>query len=373
MFKRSLIFGTLTAGLKRKGLLYPLGCACVVACCVLAFLPHVLAAEPLEPFAVHDVQASAAAFVPPAFSTQTPRSPRSDRAVRIAAPTFYGGFLIPNRNLHGQFFTVESAGTSIAGLEYADHRYPERGLWVGLYETIAVTRPADIEFVLQAWCMVPSSVAASTRYRFSGNSLESGVSWRCSATAYSLDASMLFSWQKERPEFSQIFGVRYDHYSRRLSDPEHVPVGVVPWPASANDTVELGVNTWAPYIGLQMCYAYSDSVAFFRLIGAPIVFGSVAYDEFWRGGAGQHVGSTFAISKGLFAEFFGSVQTHVSDSASVGFFLKMDSVSAYGSGDLDVDPPTGQSAPYRLTYRQLKYLFGVNFALRFRTPSLEWL
>jgi len=365
-----------SVGIRPKGAHGPnLSCsgviAAVVACVFWSFFPFSCTAHAADSYAFSDSTTSISPnLVQPSFPFQQSSCARPERGMRIGAPVLYAGFLIPNRNLHGQFFAVESAGTAVAGLEYADHRYPQQGFWAGVYETIAFGNPTDIDLVLQGWCMIPSSVDASTRYRFTGNAFESGTTWKCNSTGYVLDASILFSWERTRPEFSQIAGVRYDHYSRRLCDPVHVPVGVVPWPASANDTVEAEVNTWAPYIGLQATYGYSDGVGFIRLVGAPIVFGSLSYDEFWRGGAGQRVGSTFAIRKGLFMEFLGSYQRNISDSASIGFFLKMDSISGYGSGNFDVTPAAGQSASYRLTYRQLSYILGANLSVRFQIPSL---
>ncbi|MCA1961453.1 MAG: hypothetical protein LDL33_11730 [Desulfomonile sp.] len=340
-----------------------------LACVLWSLFPFPYSASAANSSAVNEgLPSIAPSLVSPTLPARQSNCERADRRVRIGEPVLYAGYLIPNRNLHGQFFTVESAGTAVAALEYADHRYPQHGYWAGLYETISFGRPADIDMVLQAWCMIPSSVPASTRYRFTGNVFESGTTWNCTSTGYSLDASVQFSWERTRPEFSQIAGVRYDHYSRRLSDAVHVPIGVVPWPASPRDTVEVEVDTWAPYIGLQVYYGYPDSVGFIRLVGAPIVVGSFAYDEFWRGGAGQRVGSTFAIRQGLFMEFLGSYRKHISDSASIGFFLKMDSVSGYGSGNLDVTPAAGQNASYRLTYRQLNYIIGANLSVRFQIP-----
>lgn len=285
----------------------------------------------------------------------------------LTGPSGFVGTLFPNRG-DGQFHELEANGQALNGLISVRHKYPQRGIWLGLSETVKL--PVDVDVVFEGWYLRPSRSEAVSRYQFTGvGGVGTSKDWgKVQADSWFVDAFMLFSWAEgwRAHGWSQINGVRIDVYGRTLEDPDRVD-GFVPLPITDSDRMEMSSSMVIPYIGMQVQRENSAYAATFRIIVSPFVIGGVHHEETWGGANGRREEGSITFNRGTFTELFIEAKRKPSDSVSIGGFMKFSAISAFGSGDLEGSLGGGatQTAGYDLIFRKIAYILGGTASIDF--------
>jgi hypothetical protein len=290
----------------------------------------------------------------------------------IGRSRFFAGGLIANRG-PGQSLNIETKGGSLFGLESVLHDFPQRGGYLGISQTFYGGRGVDL--VGEAWFLVPEDTAvAHSNYRFTGGPGHlSSRSWQnTEAAGCYIDAAVLFSWVPgwRKAGWSQINGLRYDYYSRRLKNP-----GILNAPpsplliSSPSDVVEVNAGSWIPYIGLQSEYNGSGGRGTFRsLVG--IVISQLSHKETWGAIARKDELSITGNGSSFFFEIFGDYTWHLSRHTDLGFFVKGYTIDEHADGHLESSVGGGavEGISCNLYYRKILYVFGAELSTAFDLP-----
>jgi len=286
----------------------------------------------------------------------------------------YGAFTIHNR-ADGQFHEIPFTRGSVLGITNSGrHKYPARGGWAGVSERISLDSSLDIG--LEGWAQLPSNQRCFSDYQFVGSGIPSARVWdKADSTWWYADAAVYFSWVPgwRIAGWSQVAGLRYDYFFKRLRDPGPFE-GPVPAPFASNpsDTLEMTATWVTPYVGIEYRNDTELTVITLRFLAAPCALGTLEHEEHWLGAdpTGRKDEASFAFGQSWFFEGYCDGACHVTKDSTVGGFMKMSHIDATSKGDFKSTLGSGvqQSADSALVFRRLGYAFGVKVDLRFAMP-----
>ena len=156
----------------------------------------------------------------------------------LAVTTFYvGAGLSESQSLR---FSAETQGVALLGATKLQHSYANRGLWLGVAETVNLSPSLGV--CGSGWYFFQSGISNSPE-KYNDSDVVGRI-WDVDPRWWFLDGLVALKYS---PAFSVLGGVRYDNYTARFTNPAD-PVGVT---SSINDRADLIVSTWIPLIGAQ--------------------------------------------------------------------------------------------------------------------------
>ncbi len=283
---------------------------------------------------------------------------------------FYVGFLIPNR-ADGQFHEIQAIGAPNFSLAGVRHQYPQRGIWTGISQKISYSDSLDL--YLEGWYLLPIKSSGISKYSFSFNGTgHYARNWDSDATGGQFDMGVYWSWDPSwrLGPWTQIHGVRYDYYYRKLDNPDDFEGGPVPWPSTKSDKAELKSSALIPYIGIQFSNTNAYGTAFGRVLVSPLVIGRLSHKEQWHGGGGRTDTMSLAFDQSYFTEIQTEFSRFITKDIELGGFLRLGNLGTYGEAELESTLGSGASrtSSYTMNFRKLMYRFGIRFTASFTLP-----
>jgi hypothetical protein len=314
---------------------------------VLAFVPAVVSAQGLLP----GLPAFGVFLGGPYTCVEKPFP-------RVAAPVLYVGWM---EGPKGTSFGVDTDGVGLGGITKIFQRYPNRGVWFGLADTVALTD--SMGFMASAWYLVPSNAVSQQTFNDGGTGFDLfGRSWNTENQWWWVDG--LFAFGPCCGPASLLVGLRYDFFTVRFKDPPFDPVAPPPVIDRADDEADLISYNVIPLIGVQASYGGSCSKLTMRAVGFPAVFGSVKYNETVL--IVNRAQATGNYTGGGFLEVFAEYSRKFSG-ADVGVFGRWNYL--HGNSNLNFDLlPTGGSQTFKLGLTRTSWTLGGSFSLNFNTP-----
>jgi hypothetical protein len=131
------------------------------------------------------------------------------------------GYIGWMENREGTDLSADATGLVLLGAASLKHKYPERGLWLGL--TASGCLSDSISFLASGWYLVPSNDNVLEVYNFGtlARNWDTGLQW------WYVDG--LFAMGKQ---LTLLAGLRFDRYSNEFKDPSNA-AGVITYPLSA--------------------------------------------------------------------------------------------------------------------------------------------
>jgi len=187
-----------------------------------------------------------------------------------------------------------------------------------------------------------------------------------------IDAAIYFSWVPgwRRAGWSQINGLRYDYYVRRLKNPDPLTLTPPnpPLVSSPSDVVEVNAGSWIPYVGLQTEFSIIGGHGRFRSL-TGLVFSHLNHTETWDAIARKDETALTSFSSSFFFETFIDYKWELPKHTDLGFFLKMGTIDEHAHGRFDSSVGGAvQSASCNLYYRKITYVFGAEVSAAFDLP-----
>lgn len=246
----------------------------------------------------------------------------------------------------GTEISGDSMETPIFAAFSAKHKYPERGLWLGLIASGCLSE--QVSFLASGWYLVPSRQNELETYDW-------GTAWRNWDTDpqwWYVDG--LFALGKQ---LSLLAGLRFDRYSNKFKNPSNA-VAVT---SNPNDTADVNSDGWIPLVGTQYVYADTTTNLTVRAVGFPVLLGSFKYRES-VGGANALEGSGNWTS-GYFLEIFGEYSKRIGP-GMIGVFGRWNGTKGKAVVDIQALPGAG-SSDFDISFRRITWTVGGSVGLDF--------
>jgi len=280
----------------------------------------------------------------------------------LGNPIFYVGWM-ESLGREGWSFADPNPGSLFGGT----HRYPAAGLWLGLEETINFNETCGLD--LDGWVLIPSNRQGSeqepTITTITTSSTTTSVpgignrTWNTNTEWWYLDAAT--TWAFCTP-FKVLAGFRYEHYSTRFDNPGDI-FGVVSTP---NDTADLTVNSYMPFVGLQTSIGGPESNVLVRFIGFPVVPVNLTFSETNANTLGTRVDSTGNWSSSYFTEVFAQYNRNFAAGMGIGAFFRWNLY--HGQSNLTTNPLGLGSVSSDAAFDRNTITLGGNVQLNFGSP-----
>jgi hypothetical protein len=247
-------------------------------------------------------------------------------------------------NREGTEISADTTGIALLGANSVKHKYPERGLWLGL--TASGCLSDSISFIGSGWYLVPSKDNEIEVFNFgtASRNFDTDLQW------WYVDG--LFAVGKQ---LSLLAGFRFDRYSNKFKNPSNaIGVGTNP-----NDTADVNSDGWIPLVGTQ--YAYSDATTNLtvRAVGFPVLLGTVKYRESFGGATALEGKGNW--TRGYFLEIFGEYAKKFGP-GNIGVFGRFNATEGKSSANFDAP---GVSSGYDISLRRLTWTVGGSVGLGF--------
>jgi hypothetical protein len=253
-----------------------------------------------------------------------------------------------------------------------EHTYSNRGLWLGLAQTIPVTE--RISFMATGWYLIPSNSPSRERYLpLAGQTTNQGGlgerTWSTQNTWWYVDGALIFGSGLGCGSaggingLGLVLGARYDYFTTKFKDPYN-NFGLVANAGDA-DVISYGV---IPLLGAQYSLSSATTNLVFRIVGVPTLVGSAVYRETVL--PGTRLDATGSYNGGHFLEAFAEYGQKIAGPAGIGIWGRWN--TANGTSDLNVDVGGGINAntTMKLGLHRSSWSFGGSFNLDFNLPSL---
>jgi hypothetical protein len=280
-------------------------------------------------------------------------------------PVFYVGWMESLNRKAGWSFADPNPGSIFGGA----HRYPVAGLWLGLEEKVNFNCTCGLD--LDGWVLIPTNRQGSeqeptitTIVSISPPSVTTipGVgnrTWNTRTEWWYLDAAA--TWACCTP-FEVLAGFRYEHYSTRFDNPTDI-FGV---PSTGDDTADLTVNSYLPFVGLQTRIGSPGSNVMVRWIGFPVAPANLTFSETNAGTLGNRVDSTGNWSYSYFSELFAEYNRNFAAGMGIGAFLRWNLY--HGQANLTTNPLGLTGVSSDASFDRNTITVGGNILLNFGSP-----
>jgi len=266
-----------------------------------------------------------------------------DYGVRGLDPlSFYVGW---GTDVGNPRFTFDSGGGGVSSLS---HRWPLRGLWLGVAEKLNASERFGIN--VEAWWLIPSTAVGTEESVVGVTTFIPGVG-TAPGVFFTVPAAISINWNT-RPDwwyldgravlkpcggnFAVLGGFRYDHFSTRFENPFNVATGFAFDPSNQAD---ITVNSYIPYLGFEYSCMGGTNGLCLRFIGFPWVPADVLHSETGEAGAGLRATSTANFNSGrYFVEFFGEYSRSVVGGAGIGVWFRWQDLSGRGPITSTINP-----------------------------------
>ncbi|MGO9567504.1 MAG: hypothetical protein ACLP5H_08195 [Desulfomonilaceae bacterium] len=280
----------------------------------------------------------------------------------FGSPTFYVGWMESVRRAAWSF-ADPNPGSSFGGA----HRYPLSGLWLGLEEKINFNETCGLD--LDGWVLIPSNRQGSEQEPTLTISTSSAVvtttpgvgnrTWNTRTEWWYLDAAA--TWACCTP-FKLLAGFRYDHFSTRFDNPTNA-FGVVFTP---DDTADLTVNSYLPFVGLQTSVGGPASNVMVRWIGFPVAPANLTFSETNANTLGTRVDSTGNWNHSYWTEIFAEYNRNFAAGMGIGAFFRWHLY--HGQANLTTNPLGLVGVSSDASFDRNAITLGGNIQLNFGSP-----
>ncbi|MEW6113727.1 MAG: hypothetical protein AB1664_16460, partial [Thermodesulfobacteriota bacterium] len=230
-------------------------------------------------------------------------------------------------------------------LTIGEHHWRPAGVWIGVAKSLEIGERWG--FNVDAWFLIPVNYRAkeadiSVRsFLIFDPETEDDILVRvinpitrhwdtCTDWWY---VSGELAW-KYSSLFSVLGGFRYEHFSTRFRNPSDV-LGLV---LSSQDTADVTVNSYKPYIGFQHKYESSTTMLSVRAIGFPFVPADLEHLQTGEPGLGYRTESKRGrFTSSYFAELAAEYAIRVFGDSQVGAFVRWNLIE--GRGLIPVEIP----------------------------------
>jgi hypothetical protein len=279
-------------------------------------------------------------------------------------PTFYVGWMESVKRASWSF-ADPNPGSVFGGA----HRYPLAGLWLGLEQKINLNETCGID--LDGWVLIPSNRQGSeqepittliTSTTFPFTTQVPGVgnrTWNTRTEWWYLDAAATYAFS---PGFKALAGFRYDHFSTRFDNPTNA-FGVVLTP---DDTADLTVNSYLPFVGLQTIVGGPASNVMVRWIGFPVAPANLTFSETNANTLGTRVDSTGNWSNSYWMEIFAEYNRNFAANMGIGAFFRWHLY--HGQASLTTNPLGFAGVSSDASFDRNAITLGGNIQLNFGSP-----
>ncbi len=272
--------------------------------------------------------------------------PVCDPAAPVAGTAFYVGWMEDHNGTRINI-TADNPANTLLGANEINHRYPLKGLWLGLTQTIPLGEYCSL--VASGWYLIPSNERSQEEYRLAN--VPVSTDWGTKTQWWFADALLAFGSGNGQ----LLAGARYDEFTTKFTDRS---VGLF----LPTDTANVITYNIIPLVGLQ--YATSNLV--FRIVGIPALVGTLKYRE---NITGNSVEATSNWRGGYFLECFAEYGWKIGSATDFGVFGRYN--LAQGKSQLDLTViPGGLSADYNVTVHRSSWTLGGKMSLNFSLPYM---
>lgn len=284
----------------------------------------------------------------------------------LGGPSGCGEKLGPGSNLEayvgwmedreGTTISADTTGISIGGVNSVRHHFANRGLWLGLADTISLSD--RVSFLASGWYLVPSS--STSREVYNAGLIVQERTWDTDARWWYVDGLLAFGCAGG---LNALAGLRYDYYTVRFKNPFNATF-VTSLPSDTADATSEG---WIPLFGLQYAQSSSMGSLVVRAVGVPTLLGTVKYNQ-TVGGTPARVEARGNYNNGYFLEIFAEYSKSFGP-GSVGVFGRWNGTKGYANADFAI-PPLAGTDTFRLTVQRNTWTVGGSFSLNFTLPYM---
>lgn len=281
-------------------------------------------------------------------------------------PTLYVGWMETVRRASWSF-ADPNPGSVFGGA----HRYPLSGLWLGLEQKINLNETCGID--LDGWVLIPSNRQGSeqeptiTTVITSTSPITVGLApgvgnrtWNTRTEWWYIDAAA--TWACCTP-FKLLAGFRYDHFSTRFDNPTNA-FGVV---FNPDDTADLTVNSYLPFVGLQTRIGSPESNVLVRWIGFPVAPANLTFSETNANTLGTRVDSTGNWNNNSYwTEIFAEYNRNFAGGMGIGAFFRWHLY--HGTTSLTTNPLGLTGVSTDASFDRNAITLGGNIQLNFGSP-----
>jgi hypothetical protein len=245
--------------------------------------------------------------------------------------------------------TANNPANILAGVAEINHRYPLKGLWLGLTQTVPFSEYCSL--VASGWYLIPANERAHEDYRGQTALPAAGSDWGTKTQWWFVDALLAFGSGNGQ----LLAGARYDEFTTKFDDRS---LGFF----LPTDTANVITYNVIPLVGLQ----YATSNLAFRIVGIPALVGTLKYRE---NVAGNSLEATSNWRGGYFLECFAEYGWKIGSTTDFGVFGRYN--LAQGKSQLDLSQlPAGLSADYNVTVHRSSWTLGGKMSLNFSIPYM---
>ncbi|AFM23008.1 TonB-dependent receptor [Desulfomonile tiedjei] len=256
------------------------------------------------------------------------------------------GYIGWMENREGTEISGDTTETTIFAAFSAKHKYPERGLWLGLIGSGCLSE--QVSLLASGWYLVPSRQNEVEIYDWGS----SRRNWDTDLQWWYVDG--LFAFGKQ---LSLLAGLRFDRYSNKFKNPSNA-IAVV---SNPNDTADVNSDGWIPLVGTQYVYADTTTNLTVRAVGFPVLLGNFKYREA-VGGANALEGSG-NWRGGYFLEIFGEYSKRLGP-GTIGVFGRWNGTEGKTHVDIQALPLAG-SSDFDISFRRITWTVGGSVGLSF--------
>jgi hypothetical protein len=284
----------------------------------------------------------------------------------LGGPSGCGEKLSPGSNLEfyvgwmddrtGTSINVDTTGITIGGASSLRHNFPNRGLWLGLSDTVVLSD--RLSFIASGWYLVPSN--SNSLEQYDGNFANTlSRTWDTDARWWYVDGLFAVGLPGG---FNFLAGLRYDSYNVRFKNPFNVN-NVISLPSDTADAISEG---WIPLIGAQYSQSSSAGSLVVRAVGVPTLVGNIKYNQTLQGRGRAEARGNY--DNGWFLELFAEYSKSFGP-GSVGVFGRWNGTQGNSNVDFQILGFAGNET-WRLSVHRNAWTVGGSFSLNFTLPYM---
>ncbi|MEW6111055.1 MAG: hypothetical protein AB1664_02910 [Thermodesulfobacteriota bacterium] len=286
--------------------------------------------------------------------------------------SFYVGYMWTGKEV---LFNLD--GRTIPTPIGLEHRWPVSGVWLGAIQKINFNETCGV--AVEGWVLIPSTAQGTESSTFSRTTVTvngtlvtvtttagpSGEGWTTKPDWGYVDGRLMCKYGSD---FDFFAGFRYDHFSTRFQSPvDAFPLGV----SEGQDTADITVNAYIPYVGVQYSSMGSTSSLILRALGFPWFGADVQHFHTGEAGPGlRSEGRSTFNERSYFFEVFGEYSYNVfGGGADIGAFFKWNVLHGYGEINTEI-PFVGFNFTDRVVFDRNTITVGGKTSWNFNLPYL---
>ncbi|MBM4326054.1 MAG: hypothetical protein FJ118_02730 [Deltaproteobacteria bacterium] len=248
------------------------------------------------------------------------------KASILGAPSGYIGYV---GNMGDTRFALDATNLGASRIDSISTRWRNEGLWLELALPLRFG-PAGA-LVLSGSYMVPSQTTAYEQYNRYTSAAVIYRDWSTSTDWFT--AQVLWAYPCGET-FAFVAGLRWDSFQVAYSS----PTAATGFLGTTNDSADLKINVYEPFVGGVMSWVYADSALTVGAVGMFTTLGDIKYREgLSQVGVPISVEVSGGFQGGHFIEAWAEYTRKMFGNASWGGFAKVSSLQARSHLTLDLN------------------------------------